>query len=170
MPEDFPRAPFLWQKSGKIFVKTLDKCEFWGIISPACNSEHNFAELCKGSTRVSESLCLGSIPSSAAKKKTDTQSGVRFLFCLQSARIEPTKCRRHFSGFALVETTTSTILAQNRGSIPKILRKQKLRQAPSRRKTEVQIPDGFAQTCFRGRRGRRPLRRGFWLVRKRLDF
>ena len=28
----------------------------------------NIAELCKGSTRVSESLCLGSIPSSAAKK------------------------------------------------------------------------------------------------------
>ena len=29
---------------------------------------HTIAELCKGSTRVSESLCLGSIPSSAAKK------------------------------------------------------------------------------------------------------
>ncbi len=53
---------------------------------------HHIAELCKGSTRVSESLCLGSIPSSAAKKsnsyeldffivsKRTTKSSVPALF------------------------------------------------------------------------------------------
>ena len=53
---------------------------------------HTIAELCKGSTRVSESLCLGSIPSSAAKKsnsyeldffivsKRTTKSSVPALF------------------------------------------------------------------------------------------
>ena len=80
MPEGFPRASFLCEKMSKTFVKTIDKCEIWGIINPACNSERNFAELCKGSTRVSESLCLGSIPSSAAKKKrTPNRVSVFFL-------------------------------------------------------------------------------------------
>ena len=81
MPEGFPRASFLCEKMSKTFVKTIDKCEIWGIINPACNSERNFAELCKGSTRVSESLCLGSIPSSAAIKKEDIREDVLFFHC-----------------------------------------------------------------------------------------
>ena len=48
--------------------------------NPVRNSEHNFAELCKGSTRVSESLCLGSIPSSAAIKKQTIREDGLFLF------------------------------------------------------------------------------------------
>ena len=46
--------------------------------NPVRKSERSIAELCKGSTRVSESLCLGSIPSSAAKQRPP--KGVAFLF------------------------------------------------------------------------------------------
>ncbi len=40
----------------------LDFLSFWGIINSVVN-----AELCKGSTADSDSVCLGSNPSSAAK-------------------------------------------------------------------------------------------------------
>ena len=36
----------------------------------------NIAELCKGSTTDSDSVCLGSNPSSAAKRKTPPKGGV----------------------------------------------------------------------------------------------
>lgn len=49
----------------KIFANTLDKTELSGIID---NALQYIAELCKGSTTVSESVCRGSNPCSAAKK------------------------------------------------------------------------------------------------------
>ncbi len=46
-------------------VKGLDKSRKYAIIYSV---PFNIAELCKGSTAVSDSACLGSNPSSAAKK------------------------------------------------------------------------------------------------------
>lgn len=52
------------------------------------NSGYNFAELCKGSTRVSESLCLGSIPSSAAiKKQPPIRVAVFFIVVVRESNL-----------------------------------------------------------------------------------
>ena len=58
--------------------KPLDKYRECGIIIPVMN----IAELCKGSTTVSDSVCLGSNPSSAAIKQesySDRNSSLCFI-------------------------------------------------------------------------------------------
>ena len=51
----------------------------------------------------SESLCLGSIPSSAAIKKR-TSERMSSFFIVENWWGRTSKCRRHFTGFALTET------------------------------------------------------------------
>ena len=65
------------RKTDKISKKTLTKhflCD--KIVKHSAKSIFNLyiAELCKGSTADSDSVCLGSNPSSAARKKTNSQA------------------------------------------------------------------------------------------------
>ena len=56
------------EKVSKNFKKTVDKRdETMYIIRVAFEGQHFIAELCKGSTADSDSVCLGSNPSSATK-------------------------------------------------------------------------------------------------------
>ena len=72
--------------------QTLHPLSFSPMLSSIEISILNIAELCKGSTADSDSVCLGSNPSSAAKNKKDT-TRVSFLFF--SANRMRTQCFAH---------------------------------------------------------------------------
>ena len=54
--------------------------EYVGTKRERCLARVKIAELCKGSTADSDSVCLGSNPSSAAIEKTTSHSGGRFFY------------------------------------------------------------------------------------------
>ena len=117
---------------------------FCDIIIHASNRVHDLADLCKGSTADSDSVCLGSNPRSAAKAQR-TPSGVRF-FCALAADLSLRTLLRALAlgiGFGFpAQSATSLLDRVKRGNF------RASREYPSQKKDQLTCELVFFQRCL----------------------
>ena len=116
-------------KNTFFYKKRLDNFKISVIIISVVK---NIAELCKGSTADSDSVCLGSNPSSAAKKKHFPKGSVSFCVCVRMdttsfASLLATSFSRRLISFrisghkTMLPSANSVVLRTNDVALPTML-------------------------------------------------